>query len=83
MATSELSAIKRAMTPPEPTLEQLDELLACAERRFLRSHEKLALAAAENNDANAGLLAARAARAQFINDHPDPQLAIPFQADGE
>ena len=73
----DLTAIRRAMTPQDPTLEQLDELIGCAERRFLRAHEKLAVAAAEHNEADAGLKAARAARTQFIADNPDPQLAMP------
>lgn len=74
---------QRAWSPPEPSLEQHNEIVACCERRFLRADEKLAAAATEHNDSHAALCAARAARNNFVAANPDPQLAIPFSGEAE
>jgi len=73
----DLTAIRRAMTPPAPTLEQLRELEQCAVQRHARACAKLAVAEAEEDAAEDHLRRARAMVAQFIADNPDPQLAIP------
>jgi hypothetical protein len=78
MTLPDVATIKRAMTPAEPSAEQLMQVVGCCERRFLRADEKLAAAAAECNDASSALRLARAALAQFIAENPDPQLAMPI-----
>jgi hypothetical protein len=78
MTLPDVATIKRAMTPAAESLDQLNEVLACCERRFLRADEKLASAAAEHNAADASLKEARSARARFIAANPNPQLAMPL-----
>lgn len=83
MTIPDVDQPQRAWMPPEPSLEQHNEIVTCCERRFLRADEKLAAAATEHNDSHAALCAARAARAAFVAANPDPQLGITFLGDGE
>ena len=76
MPEDERSAVLRALTPAPPTIEQLEELVLCADRRRQRAKAKLAVAASEDEAAEAHLARATAMRDRFIADNPDPQLSI-------
>lgn len=68
--------IPDGLTPAEPTLESVEELVSCAERRVKRAVERLASAQREVADAAAALTRATEDRAAWIIANPDPQLEM-------
>jgi hypothetical protein len=59
-----------------PDLGKIEELVRCCERRKARASEKLASAEAETAAAEAAYEQAIAARADWIENTPDPQLLM-------
>lgn len=58
------------LTPAEPTLDGLEEIVSCAERRVKRAATRMERAQAELGDAAAALVQARDERAAFIAADP-------------
>jgi hypothetical protein len=76
MPEPDRATVLRGLTPADPSLEQHEELVLCAERRLQRARSKLAVAVSEEEAAEAYLVSARAKRDRFVTDNPDPQLSI-------
>lgn len=62
--------------PVPPSLNSLEELVTCCERRLKRAEAKLQGAQMEFTEACAALERARANRADWIANNPDPQLLL-------
>ncbi|WCT78896.1 hypothetical protein [Novosphingobium humi] len=69
-------ALPDGLTPSDPTLESIEEVISCAERRVKRAGERLARAQKELGDAAAALVLARDDRAAWLVANPDPQLEM-------
>jgi hypothetical protein len=65
--------IERGLTPDPASLEQLEQVVRCAEQRARRAHEKLQRARAEQVAALIALCHAKAARTHFIANCPDDE----------
>lgn len=64
------------LTPSAPTLESMEELVSCAERRVKRAAYKLDRQERELGDAAAALVKARDDLAAWIAAHPEPQMEM-------
>jgi hypothetical protein len=64
------------LTPAEPTLESLEEVVSCAERRVKRAAEKHERAQVELGDAAAALTLARGELSAWVEAHPEPQMEM-------
>lgn len=66
----------KGLIPADPTLESIEELVACAQRRVTRAQERLTSAQQEYEDAIAAQTRAEDDRAAWIIANPDPQLEM-------
>lgn len=70
------NALPDGLTPADPTLESIEEIISCAERRVKRAGERLERAQVELGDAAAALVHAREERSAWVVANPDPQMEM-------
>ncbi|MBB3956861.1 hypothetical protein [Novosphingobium sediminicola] len=64
------------LTPSEPTLESIEEIISCAERRVKRAGLRLERAQEELGGAAAALVRAREDKAAWLLANPQDQLEM-------
>lgn len=69
-------AIIAGITPAPPDLARLETVVTLCEQRCKRAKEKLDLAAGKVVDAETALKCAISARADWIENNPDPQMML-------
>lgn len=70
------AAIIAGITPAPPDLARLETLVSLAEERDRRADTKLTIAQTERAEAADALQRARDARADWIENNPDPQMML-------